>query len=429
MFSVDSIKDLKKVILKKIVLWDKLLHFVSSGFAGVYSSPYPGNKHSSLFIVIYFIYRVFLFPIKLFLKKAAKKKKNLRRKNTWLISGSINDYNALLPIYNQENSIFIVPNKDIIFRRIFYYKLIWLLPLLYWLIRKKRIRFFIRYYDALGMYEESYRVLKKHKPKKIVFSNDHIPIQIALKMAAHDLGIETYYFQHAAITNAFPQLDFFVSFLDGQDALEKYSNIGKIKGKFELIGSLKARTNSVVRNSNKRVRSIGIAINKNNDISDLFHIIEKIRENLPYISIVIRNHPADKRIIRLNSSNYSISNPINENVFDFLSRIDLLIATNSSIHLEAVLLNVVSVYYKISDFNYHDPLGFVRNGLVYFAESFESLIVLLEKCIINKPDVVHRAAYYDEFINSKCDYEQILAKYGFQVRNEFKQSEIVRLSK
>lgn len=296
----------------------------------------------------------------------------------------------------------------------------WVLPLIFYLYKTSRLKYFVYYYDVLGLYEESTRVLKKYRPHKLVFSNDHVPVQVALKLSAMQLGIETYYFQHGGITKYFPPLNFTASFLDGEDAYDKYLSIGKPKGKIELIGNMKSRHQNHIVNNSDRVKSIGIAINRNTGMADTISLAQTLKRRLETVKIIIRDHPADDRSIE-GSTTYERSDPLAESTVTFLQSIDLLIATNSSIHLEAALQNVCSVYYKISPHSSHDTQGFVENGLIFYAESIDSLIELIRGQMMKKSDVIHRAAYYDEFINSSCNYEEILNNYGIPINPIYRQ--------
>jgi hypothetical protein len=415
------INSFKSSLAEQTLLWDRLLHFIHAGFTSVYTATSREHRESLLFSVSHFIYRLIIFPFRLLLRRGKKSRQELAASDIWLVQGSINNRKALEPLLGSCNSTFICPNEDIVFRKITIYKIIWLVPLALWLSYKKRIKYFILFYDIIGLYEESIRLLTKYKPKILVFANDHAPIQVALKIAANMLGIHTYYFQHGAITNAFPPLEFSVSFLDGQDALAKYRNIGEIKGKVELIGSLKSRDRGLISNGSKAVKTIGIAINRNNNIRDLLKLTKEIIDEFPEIKIRLRNHPADSRIISVINKNTTISDPKVETTFQYLSTVDLLIAGNTNTHLEAVLMNIPSIYYKISSHNLWDSQGFVKNGLIDAAESVKELLTILKRECEKKSDVIIRAAYYDEFINSNCDYENILAEYGLKVRPNYRQ--------
>ena len=332
-------------------------------------------------------------------------------KPIWLINETTNNIHALTPLKTNK-SAFIRPNKDIIYRYSLIYKLIYFIPLFFYIKLRNRLKWYFDYIKVVGHIEESRRILRKYKPEKLVFSNDHNPYQIALKLAAQELAIPTYYFQHASISNSMPPLDFTVSFLEGDAALDKYKEIGDIKGKVELIGNLRLHNKNIGINTSSKVDVIGIAANKLDKTEDIYKLIEHIVNKYTNISIVLRLHPADNRKIIVKNKNVHFSDSNLENTFVFLRRIDMLIAGDSSIHLEAALVNVIPVYYKISINNIFDYYGYYKNGLVYYAKNIKSLDSLIEMQTIKKLDVQANLAYYDEFFKRKFDYKDVLKKYG-----------------
>jgi len=350
------------------------------------------------------------FPVQLLFKTQAKiNKRSL--KNDWLIYESLNNYNSLLPLKKVQN-VFVKPNETIIFRYLIFYKIVYAIPLIFWLIKRDRIKRYFLYYDALGIIEESERLIKKYQPKKIIFANDLNPVQIALKIAARNQGVKSYYFQHACISKYMPPLDFDVSFLEGQDSYDKYKDIGEIKGKIELIGMMKFQFQNYVKNENTKVNKIGIALNLIDNLEDVKKIVEKITNEFPELTIYVRQHPRDYRDLVFENEQIILNSSIKEDVFKFLEKIDLLIAGDSSIHLEATLLNVVSIYFKFTNSIFFDVYKFVENNLVYFAKSPEDLLAFIKKQKEKKSDVIERAKYYNEFLKSKVDYKVILKKYG-----------------
>lgn len=359
---------------------------------------------------------ILLYPFRIFFKSNKKIQSNLKNKD-WFFYESINNYESLVPIYSK-NKIFVKPNFDIIYRYIFIYKFIWLVPLLIKLIKENKLKWFFAYFEILGVREESIRILKIYKPQKIIFSNDHLPYQTAIKNAAHELNIKTYYFQHACVLNNFPKLNFSVSFLEGQDSLFKYKNVGEIRGDIELIGMLKARNFSKQVNKKNKVTSIGIAYNEYDNLHDIEILILRLKNEFSELTIFIRPHPADNRIIGNLKKSVEISNSKSENSFVFLGRIDLLISGDSSIHLDAVLMNVVSLYYNFSINNVFDVYSFVKNGLVQHIDNIEELVSKINNEMEIKTNVIDKAKYYDEYINSSCNFNSILNKYGFNFELE-----------
>src|SRR5690606_38928812 len=92
--------------------------------------------------------------------------------------------------------------------------------------------------------------------------------------------------------------------------------------------------------------NIGIPYNLNDSKTVLVALVEHLQEVFPDKRITLRKHPKDKsRSTDLEAlKGIDWSDPTQEEPFDFLLRQDILVAGNSSIHLEATLLNKLSVY-------------------------------------------------------------------------------------
>ncbi|MDX5435658.1 MAG: hypothetical protein LPK03_00580, partial [Pontibacter sp.] len=97
-------------------------------------------------------------------------------------------------------------------------------------------------------------------------------------------------------------------------------------------------------------------------------------------------------------------NPRQQSVFEYLQGIDMLVSGNSGIHLEAVLLNVWSVYYNFNPKEeLHDYYGFVAQGLVEEATSYNTLQPSIAQGIAHKPEVYRRASYYHATVGTEND--------------------------
>jgi len=393
------------MIFNNIKKLDYLLVFINNGHLDVYNNNRIDGVGEKTISKLKDAFTIILYPIKLLFKKDLK----FIISDTWLVYQSKNNHKALLPLKDKSKT-FINPQKNLVYRYLFFYKILYTIPLIIFLIWENKIKWFLYYFEVLGYFEESKRLLKKYNPTKIVFANDHNPYQISLKLAAKALGIETFYIQHACVAKNLPPLDFTVSFLDGFDALNKYKEIGPIIGEIELIGAIRFDHNKIILNKNKTINTIGIALNAYDKISDTNRLIHKLMTVFLNINIIIRFHPSMKSISIDKKHKVSISHQ--EEVLDFLGKIDLLIAGDSSIHLEATIMNVVPVYYKITNNQIFDIYEFIKNNLVYNAKTTKDLIEYIKINIKNKTQVTNRIKYYDEYYNSGVDYKKILKKYN-----------------
>jgi len=285
----------------------------------------------------------------------------------------------------------------------FIYDILFPFFLLYIIVYSKKRAYFLKYFDLTfnvpGYYFESIRILKKQKPNSIIFSNDHVIVCRALLVAANSLKIKTIYIQHASVSEYFPPLEFSLSLLEGQDALDKLSKIKEIKGEVKFIGIPKFDKYINQINTRNKIRAIGIAYNTTDNIKNLQDLIFYVQMNFAYEALYVRPHPLDNRILN-DIDNIKISDSKIEDSFSFLNKIDFLISGDSNIHLEATIMNVVSIYFKLADSNITDYYGFVKNGLVDYVQNKDKLKDFLNSIIDIKPNVVERAKYYNDVIGT-----------------------------
>lgn len=339
----------------------------------------------------------------------------------WLYVVSQNNYDSLRFVHEgMPDSIFVAgQGKHIgrykaaverlsLRRKLFYYYKFPILFLLFLKNRKKStLRFVDLLYDAIGFYEIYYRKLQKYSPAAVVFANDHNADARAMLLAAKALKIKTIYIQHSSVSTIFPPLSFDLNLLEGQDALDKYIQCGPIEGQVQLVGMPKADAFVAKRNFSHSIRTVGIGCNLLDDIKEVEELLRELTNAFPAIIFILRPHPRDSRnlaVLTKIAHNISLSESLTEPVFSYLQKLDVQISGNSGVHLEAVLLNLWSIYY---DFNpkqqLNDYYGFIANGLVDVAGSPEQLIQVLSSHLDSKPHVLERAKYYNATVATEFD--------------------------
>jgi hypothetical protein len=261
-------------------------------------------------------------------------------------------------------------------------------------------------------YYTCYFWIKIIRPKAIIISNDHVFSTRTLVYWANKFNIPSFYIQHASVTEAFPPLEVTYALLEGEDAKEKYIIAGSDPSKIELIGIPKLDSAFHKINNNTNIQTIGIAANGLEPKQLVFDLILFLAKNYPSVKLVYRPH----RMQYFDSQNKKdlndmfakfplnvlVSNPFEEAPIDYLSRIDCLIAGDSSIHLEAVLLNVTSIYFsKNSD--YYDYYGYVKNKLIDKADTLEDIKVIIDNIKDKRPAVQYKATRYCNTIGT--DYQ------------------------
>ena len=121
----------------------------------------------------------------------------------------------------------------------------------------------------------------------------------------------------------------------------------------------------------------------------------------------LRPHPGDKRdfsFVKEFDSNVRFSDGKKEPAFDFLKQQDALIAADSSIHLEATMLNIISFYYRFNTSAFiPDYYGYVKQGLVEKAADTNQLIKLLRQYQNHRPLVFELARYYNAVLGTEYE--------------------------
>ena len=296
-----------------------------------------------------------------------------------------------------------------------------------------------KYIDALflssGFTYCARKVLENSSPECIVFANDHSYDRRALIYACEEKKIKTVYVQHASVSYAFPELHTTYNFLDGIDALEKYTEGNKeTHGKVILLGAIRydgLQKYKMRRKSYKR-NCIGLAINSMDDLCVVNDFVSKLLIRFSGMKIKIRCHPAMKKRLHKQRQRTHIiyTYASDENIIDYLDSIDLQIAGDSGVHLDAILGGVPSLAYNFSSKSksFGDNYNYVSCGMIPYAESFDQV----ENFIVNKIKSVDKklVKFYDEafgksyagacseivaeFIMSGCDFSFFVEKHNME---------------
>lgn len=260
-------------------------------------------------------------------------------------------------------------------------------------------------YKATNTYEAWLKFLSLNEPKSIIFTNDHYYLCRALLLAANKLNIKTIYIPHASVSLSFPPLKFDLALLDGRDTLNKYAKIGydEKKVQIELIGIPKFDFYLKQKKTGRKVKTIGIGIGLLDNLEEVNKLIEEISIKYVEKTIIVRPHPRLKLHKKIKKSNVSYSDSEFENSLDFCLKIDVLIAGNSGIHIEGVMLNVISITYYYKGGGLFDYYNYIKNGVSLLASNKEELMGLIDELIEEKKNVCLDAKYYNESINSSFE--------------------------
>lgn len=252
----------------------------------------------------------------------------------------------------------------------------------------RRLNSFLSIYFWLPYF---YILLFFLKPKIVLCSNDHNSANRSLLSVAKDLGIKTAYVQHASVSSRFHRLDFDYSFLDGAHAHDTYrlceQNIFPAAGSLDTIrwiflSGVKRNLLSNIRPLRSRIL-IGVAFKESDGIDEVIRTVSFIVSSGG--QVVIRYHPSTSQsvvaqlqgFIETSKGKVILNSPFLSPVNQYLSLINIVIASNSTMLLEAVLSGVRAIYFEFRPVMTFDYYGYVQAGIVSEAKNDEHLLELL----------------------------------------------------
>lgn len=264
-----------------------------------------------------------------------------------------------------------------------------------------------QYLIGYGVYCVGRLWFRASRPALFVVANHLVAINRALLKAAQQESIPTLYVLHATISDIYPPLNMDYALLEGMDTLRKYDVLGQTRAKAFLVGMAKHDRYCGHINTSSEVRTVGVCINGLDPSHRVEELCERIAASFPMVRTIVRPHPADrrgKRWVQLaNKLGFEYSDWRTEAAFEFLARVDVNIAGESGIHLEAALSNVVPLYYDF-DAKKLDLYGFLRNGLVDFADGPAMFTEWMQKLLDSgKPQCRHRAKSYCATVETQWD--------------------------
>jgi hypothetical protein len=246
---------------------------------------------------------------------------------------------------------------------------------------------------------------KNLNAKQLVVANHTFFLHRIFISAAIGCGIKTTYIQHASVTEKFPPLTgISQAFLEGEDSLHKYQGNGSSGIDMYLIGMPKFdahfRQNALQKD---KITRVGICTNGLDSIDLFGAMLKELTRNFKTIRFILRPHPADKRISSWleiahgNAIEFSEAKKITS--FDFLEQIDVLIAGDSNIHIEATLNNIPCIYFY-SEENCLDWYGFLKQKMVFGARNTNEVIQLMMSFEKELPSVRQKAKHFVSTVGS-----------------------------
>lgn len=242
-----------------------------------------------------------------------------------------------------------------------------------WIHPKYRVTHFDRIRRDYGFIDSFVNLLRGNEPVCIFISNDHFPTSRALILACRKLGILCIYIQHASVSVFFPPLRSSHALLYGKYSADIYSGIPDSEGKIIPVGNHRFDGFKEAILNKSATGKIGVAYNTRDEIGRVKELCDYIASSFGKENVVVRGHPADKREF---DKSYQKSASLGESSLDFLKAIDVLVAGNSSILLEAAAMNVEPIQFYFWDVPSHfvDYYGFIKTGVAREARTKEEIV-------------------------------------------------------
>ena len=279
------------------------------------------------------------------------------------------------------------------------------LPYFYRIYQQRRSDFTRALYHLLsniGVYEQHYALLSTLRPASIILSNDHRVVYRSLTLAAASLDIPTVYIQHACVGVDFPSLICRYSLLEGQDGVDKYARNGvRNTSEIRLIGMPKFDGYIAKASTTRALNKVGIAYNKTATTRQIKDLANCLASRFPNLEIILRRHPGDKRAYPTDTPpNVLTSDSTTETSFQYLLPLDVIIAPDSSIHLEAALLNVRPLCYTGLQDDFADVYHYVKNGLVQKVPTISAVASALTQPGPSAKELRMKVKYYCDTIDT-----------------------------
>lgn len=265
---------------------------------------------------------------------------------------------------------------------------------------------FDMYWLSYGYYILVRRLLRRMQPAVVIMANDHMLWTRAMLRAAQAEKITTIYLQHASVSERFPPLAFDFALLDGFDAAQKYAACGPSATQVFLVGLPRFDAYATKINRRSRAAMAGICVNPQNGLAEVAALAETLVQNPPGLQFVLRPHPSDTRRDMWQKLaqrvGWEYSDGRTEPAFQFLSRMDVVLAGDSNILLEAALMNVYPIYYDFLGQKL-DYYGFHQNGLAAYCDEPQAVAAALRELATRKPDVRERTKRYCASVHTAYD--------------------------
>ena len=227
--------------------------------------------------------------------------------------------------------------------------------------------------SVLAWHARARAIFGAQRPEAIVVSSDSNPEEVGFASAACALGVPTIFISHAYPTPFSPPLDFSLSILEGEAAVQARRHKGPIKGEILLAGLEGDSAPLDPRRFESVHPVIGLFTPKAVSWPKLTAVIADCRQRFRARQIVIRWHPSmlePPRIARfLEDLSGIVESPRTATLPEVARQCDWVVADeNSSVHLPVLKLGIPTIAVKnmgLYPETRADLYGFVANEVIF----------------------------------------------------------------
>lgn len=228
---------------------------------------------------------------------------------------------------------------------------------------------------AIAWYARGRALLGTRRPGVVIVSSDSNPEEVGFTAAARALGIPQVYVSHAYPTPYAPPLDFTLSILEGDAAVEARRRGGTIRGDVLLAGLEGESAPLDAGRFARAVPVIGLFTPKAIAWPTFAEVVDDCRRHYRARRIVIRWHPSMLEPPRLASVvddvRGLVESPRDMSLVDVARHCDWVVADeNSNVHLPVLKLGIPTIAVRrlgLYPESRSDLYGFIAAGVVYAA--------------------------------------------------------------
>jgi hypothetical protein len=223
--------------------------------------------------------------------------------------------------------------------------------------------------SVIGCYAASRQALTAAPVGGVLVSSDSNPEEVGLVAAARSRSLPSVFVSHAYTTSVSPQLNFSLSILEGEAAVDAYSRKGPIRGRV-FLGGVEGQSTPMDPSRLKRARpAIGIFAPKVIVWPVFAEMIDDCRRHFQARAIVIRWHPSmlEDPALRTHLDDVSgiVETAATDSLASVAARCDWIVANASSnVHLQVLKMGIPTVAIRQIGVTSEDLYGFVANRVV-----------------------------------------------------------------